>query len=216
MRDLTNLSWAEEPFGAAHRPGVRRGEIGVGIHIAWSKSSTYLGFDAAYLRFPRRQTLRATGMLDFGFQSVRMKSSVDEAAAFQALSSLLVASRRGSILLAGANLEADLLQLCKLTPFSYRGISALAIDWAARAAQTPTLATMVDTAIDVAVAPSEGRTHLSNAPPVGSSDPGVIAGVSEALCRVIRAAETVGRITVLEDFDLAETVAAAMWDSVSS
>jgi hypothetical protein len=216
VRDLTNLSWADEPFGASRRPSIRRGEIGVGIHIEWSISASYLGFDAAYLRFPRRQSLHATGAtLPFGFRSLRIESPLDEAAALRALSDLLVAARRGACLIAGAALTADLLALRDRTPIAYRGIAALASDWPGPATPSPGLALLVDTDRDLGRAGIWSHDPLVGSPPPIPED-AIVAGVTEALLRLIRAGEARGRVTLRDDFNLAETVVAALWDFVAS
>ncbi len=194
---------------------MRRGEVGIGIHIAWSNSHKYLGFDAAYLRFPRRQPLHATSAtLDFGFRSLRIESPLDEPSALEALSAVLVAARRGSCLLAASHLGADLSLLRSESSTSYRGISALAFDWGRRATASPALATLVDTEIDVPPKDETSINHLTGSPLPASSDTTVVAGVTEALRRLIRAAAAISRIVVLDDFDLAETVDAATWDAV--
>lgn len=134
MREATNLSWTDTPFGAARRPFAER----TSLLAAFSVMATIPPAAAAvYLRLPRAHTLPVTDTtLRFGFHAVAAEHSAEALVVVTTLDALLVQARRQAAILAGDRLADELALLVAGHGQPTRGITAVTAAWRGTTAET--------------------------------------------------------------------------------
>lgn len=125
MREATNLSWTDTPFGGARRPFADR----TSLLAAFSVNATAAA--AVYLPLPRTRSLTVTDTtVRFGFHALAAEEPAETAAVTASIDQLLVQARRQAAILAGHRLGD---QLAALTAAGAgqptRGITAVRAAW---------------------------------------------------------------------------------------
>jgi len=130
MREATNLSWTDTPFGGARRPFTDRTPLLAAFSLQATGHSP-ASAAAVYLPLPRTRSLRVTDTtVRFGFHALAAEQPTEIAAVTASLDALLVQARRQAAILAGHRLGD---QLAALTAASAgqptRGITAVRAAW---------------------------------------------------------------------------------------
>lgn len=130
MREATNLSWTDTPFGAARRPFAERTSLLAAFSIAGGPCSP-AAVGAVYLRLPRGRCLRVTDTtLRVGFHALAVEDPAETLAVLTPLDALLVQARRRAAILAGHHFAEELASLTAAAGGQpTRGITAIATAW---------------------------------------------------------------------------------------
>jgi len=215
MRDLTNLSWPEAPFGAAQRPFGQDARLVAAVTFVWASAADGgrmpTGTAVSYLHVRRTGTLHIgdTGY-SFGFRA----TVVDDQAEVPELVTLsdraLVRARRHAVVLAGHDLDRDLERLPGWSQQRLAGVTGVREAWGDRMVKGRGLAQMFDTQLDrtdVAVC-LDPPLDQDNAPTDG------LGLVERSLAIGLAAACRLGLLAWGGSFRVREAVAEAAWDLV--
>jgi hypothetical protein len=214
MRDLTNLSWPEAPFGGAQRPFGRPARLICAVAFAWADTGdarqALTGTAVSYLHVRRTGALTITlSGYAFGFRATVVEHE-DEVEELVALADrALVRARRHAAVLAANDLERDLDGLASWSSQRLAGVLGTRNAWHDRTAKGRGMAQMFDTKHD--------RTDVVAAldPPIASQRRQDARGLIE---RTLAIGLTAGRRLELLDWDgtfrVRDAVAEAAWDVV--
>ncbi|WP_131787152.1 hypothetical protein [Protofrankia symbiont of Coriaria ruscifolia] len=130
MREATNLSWTDTPFGGARRPFADR----TSLLAAFSVNATDRSLVAAaavYLPLPRTRSLTVTDTtVRFGFHAVAAEEPAETSAVVASIDAQLVQARRQATILAGHRLGDQLTALTAAGAGQpTRGITAVHAAW---------------------------------------------------------------------------------------
>ena len=159
MRDATNLTWPEAPFGAAHRPFGQRSDLPTAVALDWddeteSANPRRLPIAAAtvYLRIRRHGTPLEIhpDTLDVGFRVSVVDTPAEVADLIALVDRALTRARRHAVILAGHRLDHDLTRLAAIATVPLRGAAEVLAAWANRTVTERGMALMVDTDIEAA------------------------------------------------------------------
>ncbi|WP_055749884.1 hypothetical protein [Frankia sp. AvcI1] len=125
MREATNLSWTDTPFGGARRPFADR----TSLLAAFSVNATAAA--AVYLPLPRTRSLTVTdATVRFGFHAIAAEVPAETAAVVTSVDAQLVQARRRAAILAGHRLGDQLTALTAASAGQpIRGITAVRAAW---------------------------------------------------------------------------------------
>ena len=166
MRDMTNLSWPEAPFGAGHRPFGKRSAMLMALGFSWktghSAEPILVAAATVYLRVRRDgKPLAVTDTtLAIGFRITAVETSADLQPLLGLVDRAISRGRRHAAIVAGHDLEQELARLGDLSSEALRGVDGLRTAWTARSDKQAGIARMVDTAVDVS--PSTVSVQLSD------------------------------------------------------
>jgi hypothetical protein len=214
MRDITNLSWPEGPFGADQRPFGRRNRILMAIALEMD-DRVAVAATAVYLRMQRNQILDVrSDTLNLGFRATVAEDAADEADLLELIDRALVRGRRHAFVLAGHGLGRDLARLPAPGDRRLPGVIAVAEAWAGRRERQRGMATMIDTQEDVDAAAAPVDVALRPVPRQGIGEPGMIAACSLTRCIAIglKAAANIGAYRWDGCFPVRRAAEAAAWD----
>jgi hypothetical protein len=214
MRDLSNLSWPEAPFGGAQRPFGQAARLVTAVTFAWAMTNggpVPIGTAVSYLH------VRRTGMLtisdvgySFGFRVTLADDQVEVPELVALADRALVRARRQAVVLAGHDLDRDLERLAIWSPQRLAGVTGVHDAWRDRAAKGRGLAQMFDTRYDR----TEVTAWLDQ--PLNRQD-GLPDGhdlLAQALSIGLTAACRLGLLCWSGSFRARETISYAAWDLV--
>jgi len=216
MRDLTNLSWPEAPFGGVQRPFGQSARLVVAVAFDWADSADGgqmpVGTAVSYLHVRRTGTLAIRDIgYNFGFRANVLDDRAEVPELVALADRALVRARRHAVVLTGHDLDHDLNRLPTWSQQRLAGVMGVREAWRNRAVRGRGLAQMFDTRYD--------HTHLSADldPPfeayeaAGSGDLGLVGrSLSIGLITACR----LGLLGWDGTFRVLEVVAEAAWDLV--
>ncbi len=216
MRDLTNLSWPEAPFGGTQRPFGQSARLVVAMAFVWADSADGgqmpVGTAVSYLHVRRTGTL---GIRDIGYTFGFRANVVDDRAEVPELVALvdraLVRARRHAVVLAGHDLDHDLERLPGWSQQRLPGVMGVREAWRDRAVRGRGLAQMFDTKYDRSDMAADLHPPFEAHEAARSGDLGL---VERSLSVGLIAACRLGLLAWDGSFRVRETVAEAAWDLV--
>jgi hypothetical protein len=216
MRDLTNLSWPEAPFGGAQRPFGQSARLVVSMAFVWTDSpdggQMPVGTAVTYLHARRTGTLTISDNgYAFGFRATLADGLSDVPELVALADRTLVRARRHAVVLAGHGLDGDIAGLPNWSPHRLAGVTGVREAWKDRAVQGRGLARMFDTMYDC----TEVAARLD--PPFTAQDAGSPDGLdllAQSLGVGLTAACRLGLLGWHGSFRVRQAVADAAWDLV--
>ncbi|MBL7499293.1 hypothetical protein I6A84_31955 [Frankia sp. CNm7] len=135
MREATNLSWTDTPFGGARRPFANRTPLLAAFSVNATGHSPAAA--AVYLPLPRARSLTVTdGTVRFGFHAIAAEEPAETSAVTASIDALLVQARRQAAILAGHRLGDQLAALPAAGAGQpARGITAMRAAWHSQPAE---------------------------------------------------------------------------------
>ena len=223
MRNFTNLSWPDGPYGSEFRPFGKREHLLTAVAVDWTyiPETVPVSVSVVYLRVRPATTLHVDEKsLTIGFHTTAIESGHETDTQLAHLDKVLVGARRHATILAGHRLQDDLTQVLKLTDWRLPGVQGVSEAWTDRHAKGRGIAHMLDTCLDV---PESERPELDvSLDPLTIVDDGrmdydlaaVIAVRSLARCLAIglTAAVHTGRFRWDGAFSAQAVIANAAWD----
>ncbi|GAA2136777.1 hypothetical protein GCM10009760_16530 [Kitasatospora kazusensis] len=152
MREFTNLSWPQTPYGVDKRPFGRPVRLLTGLSVQWADNgSQAVPVAAAAVFLPVHRT--ATVLVDlptlhFGYRVLATEGDREAPELVAFLDGVLVQGRRDSAGLAWHSFADDVGALLTYAPGRMPGITAVADGWADRSARERGTAQLTDTADD--------------------------------------------------------------------
>jgi hypothetical protein len=133
MREVTNLSWTDTPFGGVRRPFADRTPLLAAFSISATDHAPAAAA-AVYLPLPRGRSLIVTdAMVRFGFHAVAAETPADSAAVAASVDAWLVQARRQAAILTGHRLAGELAALVAASAWQpARGITAVRAAWSSQ------------------------------------------------------------------------------------
>ncbi len=130
MREATNLSWTDTPFGGARRPFADRTPLLAAFSINATDRSP-VAAAAVYLPLPRARSLTVTDTtVRFGFHAVAAEEPAETSAVAASVDAQLVQARRQAAILAGHRLGDELAALTAASAGPpTRGITVVRAAW---------------------------------------------------------------------------------------
>jgi len=149
VREATNLSWSEQPFGAGQRPFATPARMTAALHVEQvptAGAAVPVAAAVVYLRTPRTGMLDLDGLeLGFGFRVLATQADGEAGALAEAVDRDLVRCRRHAVVLAGHALCATWPGLRAATDKALPGVTTVADAWSARGVRERGTAAMLDT-----------------------------------------------------------------------
>ena len=175
MRELTNMAWPNEPFGAARRPFGVPGRLLAAVGLTWSESHewppTPVQAATVYLRLHRTRSIELDqSTFDFGFRLVAADGDADTRRLLTVIDHDQARAYRHAAVLAAHRFGPDLTALIAAAGAGRQlpGVVGLAMAWQGRANHSSGTAKMFDTGHDL---PEDFNPGLDDACRAWNIDP---------------------------------------------
>lgn len=228
MRDYTNLSWPEAPFGADQRPFGKPARILAAVTVEWAhdgdRGELLVCVAIVYLRTRRAGTLQVDpDTLSVGFRVAVLDELGEAPELVDLFDRALVRCRRHAVALVGHGLGDDLKAVADLIDRRLPGVVGVGAAWPDRASKGRGVARMVDTRYDFASV-ATGRLDVplevgaTATLPTSTRDAHLVAaaGLTGCLAIALTAAWHLDAYRWDGAFDVRSAVEVTAWDRFAS